>query len=321
MRRRLTATLAATVWAATVSASGPQEYKSPFVDEVPYEAVLTGDIPGKLDPGDLEPLIAYLHLAGKFREKHLELFQLAAEDREREDPWDPHRTFRDLRSEVRWLFMSEGHDVPRSFYVYRRMPYERLRRANDGSTRTVVRHQFIRNCQVDAFRTARETFLDRRSRYGAGSAELSRWIDAQISVFNECGSSPSDEPDDTPFEPPADPDPGWQPLEQHDRRYQIAAAYFYNGQYLEAASRFRQIAQTAESPWRDIARYLVPRSIAREAIVKENDYDHHFQSAIDGYRELADDPEYLAAFPSVVGQLRYLEAQRDPLQRGEWSNA
>ena len=313
MRRRLPAAFIAAMWAGTVWASGPMEYKSPFVDEVSYDALLAGDIPHELDPDDQEAFIAYLHLAGKFRDKHVELFQLAAEDRERDYPWDPHWTFQDLRTEVRWLFMSEGHDVDRSFNVFKYVSYERSYRANDGSTDTVVYRRRIRNCQVDAFRVARETFLDRRSKYGAGSAELSRWIDAQISVFDECGPSPLEEPDDTPFEPPAEPGPDWQPLEQHDRRYQIAAAYFYDGQYLEAASRFGKIAQTPDSPWRDIARYLVPRSIAREAIVNENDYDHHLQSAIDGYRELADDPDYLAAFPSVTGQIRYLETQRDPL--------
>ena len=312
MRRRLPAAFAIAVWAATVSASGPMEYKTPFVDEVPYDAALAGDIPHEL-AGGLDAFTAYLHLAGRFRDEHAELFRLAAEHRRRENSRDLYGTFRDLRQEVRTLFQQEGLAVPGPFRVMKHVPHERSHRAKDGSTHTIVSHRSIRNCQVDAFRVARETYFDRRSRYGAGSAELSRWISAQISVFNECGSSPFEAVVDAAFEPPAAPDPDWQPLEQHDRRYQIAAAYFYKGQYLEAASRFREIAQTPESPWRDIARYLVPRSIAREAIVKENDYDHHLQSAIDGFRELAGDPDYLAAFPSVPGQIRYLEAQRDPV--------
>lgn len=289
------------------------EYKSPFVDEVPFETVLTGVLPDELDADDLEALIAYLHLAGKFREEHRELFKLAAEDREREDPWDPYRLFADLREDIRTRFQNEGHAVPPSFEVTKSVAYETQRQADDGSARSITRHRTIRNCQIDAYRTARDTFLDRRSTYGSGSAELSRWIDAQIKVFNECDPRRAGGVVVGTFEPPAEPDPGWQPLEQHDRRYQIAAAYFYNGQYLEAASRFSGIAQTPESPWRDIARYLVPRSIAREAIVNENEHDYHLQLAIDGYRELADDPDYLAAFPSVNGQIRYLETQRDPL--------
>lgn len=313
MSRRLPAAFAIAVWAATASASGPTEYKTPFVDEVAYHAVTAGEIPHEMDPDDLEAFIAYLHLSGRFRDEHIELLGMAADDRKREDPRDPYRTFRDLRQEVRTLFQLAGHAVPRSFEVTKLVPYERSWPADDGSTRTVVRHHRIRNCQADAFRVARQTFLDRKSRYGAGSAELSRWINAQIRVFNECGAGFLEEPDDAPFEPPAEPDPDWQPLERHDRRYQIAAAYFYNGQYLEAASRFGEIAQTPESPWRDIARYLVPRSIAREAIVNENRFDHHLQVAIDSYRKLASEPDYVAAFPSVIGQIRYLETQRDPV--------
>ena len=311
MRRGLPAAFAAALWAGTVSASGPMEYKSPFVDEVPFGAVIAGNIPHELDPDDLEALMVYLHLAGRFREEHAELFRLASEDARQEDPWDPNRTFPDLREEVRMLFLME--DVPRSFEVVKYVAVESSRQAADGTVHTYVSTRPIRNCQRDAYRTARETFFDRKSRYGAGSAELSRWIGAQVRVFKECGPAPFERAAVAPFDPPAKPDPDWQPLEKHDRHYQIAAAYFYNGQYLEAASRFRAIAQTPESPWRDLARYLVPRSIAREALVNENDYDRHLQSALDDYRELANDPDYLAAFPSAARQIRYLEAQRDPV--------
>ena len=126
-----------------------------------------------------------------------------------------------------------------------------------------------------------------------------------MNVFGQCGGN-------TTFDPPAEPEPDWEPLEQHDRRYQIAAAYFYNGHYLEAASRFREIAQTPESPWRDLARYLVPRSLAREALVNENDEERHLQAALDGYRELANDEDYPIDDLPVAGQIRHLEAQRDP---------
>ena len=80
-------------------------------------------------------------------------------------------------------------------------------------------------------------------------------------VFSLCGGQEYDPPD----EPQAD----WLPLEKHDRRYQIAASYFYHGQYLEAAARFEEIGRTPDSPWRDLGRYLVPRSLVREATVNE----------------------------------------------------
>ena len=103
-------------------------------------------------------------------------------------------------------------------------------------------------------------------------------------------------------------------MERHDRLYQIAASYFYNGQHLEAAERFREIGADSASPWRDLGRYLVARSLAREAVVNENDPAHHLQLALDHYRELASDPANLEAFPSLPGQIRYVDARLRPLE-------
>jgi len=133
---------------------------------------------------------------------------------------------------------------------------------------------------------------------------LSRWLEAQIQVFAKCSG-------ETAFVPLDEPASNWLPLEQHDRRYQIAAAYFYDGQYLEAASRFEEIGRNADSPWQDLGRYLVGRSLAREATVNENDPRRHLELSLNAYRELADDPEYLADFPSVPGQIRHIRTRID----------
>ncbi|HZU23173.1 MAG TPA: hypothetical protein VE998_10110, partial [Terriglobales bacterium] len=50
-----------------------------------------------------------------------------------------------------------------------------------------------------------------------------------------------------------------------DRAYQIAAAEFYVGQYDDAALRFRQIAADPNSPWHELAGYLVARAYIRQA--------------------------------------------------------
>ena len=177
---------------------------------------------------------------------------------------------------------------------------------NDGGSYSYTRSYFVSNCHHDAFKTAYETLLDRRARYGTASVELVRWIEAQIKVFDQCSG-------DVEFDPPKDPRPEWIPLERYDRQYQIAASYFYNGQHLEAASRFGEIGRTPDSPWRDLGRYLVGRSLAREAVVNENDPERHLQLALARYRELAAEPDYVAAFPSVPGQIRYVEAKLRPV--------
>jgi len=39
-----------------------------------------------------------------------------------------------------------------------------------------------------------ETLIDRRERYGSGSAELARWIEAQLAVFDQCSGEVAFEP-------------------------------------------------------------------------------------------------------------------------------
>ena len=201
------------------------------------------------------------------------------------------------------LAQEQGYERPPGFARWKVVSRVHADPHNPDNGRTV--EQYIYNCQRDAFKTAAETLADRKSRYGSGSVELSRWIETQIKVFAQCSG-------ETPFVPPDEPAPDWPLLEQHDRQYQIAAAYFYDGQYLEAASRFGEIGRTADSPWRDLGRYLVGRSLAREATVNENDSVPHLRLALNTYQELAEDPEYLSAFPSVPGQIRRLRTRIDP---------
>ena len=54
-------------------------------------------------------------------------------------------------------------------------------------------------------------------------------------------------------------------LAQADRAYQIAAAHFYAGAFVEAEAAFTAIARDNASPWRTIAPYLAARAIVRQA--------------------------------------------------------
>ena len=285
-------TLAVT-WSAF--ASGPEQYVTPFVDRIDLDDVMAGDFPDRLRSYDVSfTLIVYLHLNRRFTERHAALF--------RSKYTKPAPT--DDFEQMFWLMArEEGYKRPPGFGTSKLVSRVDTNPRYAGNPRTVK--YYIHNCQGDAFKTAEATLSDRKLRYGSSSIQLSRWIKAQVKVFAQCSG-------ETAFVPPEEPASDWPPLEQHDRRYQIAAAYFYNGQYLEAASRFGDIGRTADSPWRDLGRYLVGRSLAREAITNENDPTRHLGLALNAYQELADDPAYLAAFPSVSGQIRYIRTKIDP---------
>ena len=292
--------------ATALLASGPSAYETPFVDEIGLLDVLEGRFPDRLRNRDVSAFVVYLQLTGQFEAAHAELFaryqQAIRRQPQGEPTWTLARAFADVLAEAP---DASGTPVP-SYFPTSKYLSRVVATDDDGGGRALRTSQFVHNCQDDAFRTARATFADRSARYGAASVELVRWIEAQIKVFAQCDG-------ETAFDPPVEPAPDWLPLEQHDRRYQIAAAYFYSGRYLEAATRFEAIARTPASPWCDLGRYLVPRSLAREAIINGNDRDRHLDQALRGYRELSADPDYLAEFPSVAGQIRFLEAKRDPV--------
>jgi hypothetical protein len=111
------------------------------------------------------------------------------------------------------------------------------------------------NCQKETFDTAVATLNERIAKYGADSAEVKTWVYAQDQVFSNCGGG-SFIPDQLPSEADA--------LMRADRAYQIAAANFYATKFDEAAKGFQAIAADSQSPWQQIAIYLVARALARK---------------------------------------------------------
>lgn len=128
-------------------------------------------------------------------------------------------------------------------------------------------HAFVLNCADDAYRTARTTLELRISQFGADSREVRDWLTAQDIVFSNCGGRTGNIP--------AAASPAMPKLIHSDRDYQIAAAYFYSGQYSQALKAFREIA-AQESPWQTISRYLVARTLFRmeddEVLAEEIDF-------------------------------------------------
>ena len=294
MKRSLGTALLMLAFACPASASAPTEYVTPFFDQIERDDVIAGNFPTYLSRYDvIDPLIVYLQLNGRFTDHHATLFQ-SKYTRPAPDQNYVRLFWRMARE--------EGYEPATGFGTRRLFSRVITDPANPGNSRTTS--NYVHNCQFDAFKTAGETLSDRKSRYGSGSVELSRWLEAQVQVFAQC----SGETDFVQLEEPAS---DWLPLEQHDRHYQIAAAYFYDGQYLEAASLFEEIGRNADSPWQDLGRYLVGRALAREATVNRNDPLRHLELSLNAYQELANEPEYLAAFPSVPGQIIGVRARID----------
>lgn len=111
------------------------------------------------------------------------------------------------------------------------------------------------NCQKDSFDTAIATLKERIAKYGADSAAVKTWVEAQDQVFSNCAGGSSI---------PAAASPDADALTRADRAYQIAAANFYATNFDEARKSFAAIAADASSPWQQQASYLVARTLARK---------------------------------------------------------
>ncbi len=112
------------------------------------------------------------------------------------------------------------------------------------------------NCQKDAFESATTTLAARISKYGIENRSLKDWIAAQDQVFANCS-----EGQHIPSAAPA----AEETLFQADRTYQIAAANFYAGNFDEAKKTFESIAADGDSPWQNVAPYLIVRTLIRKA--------------------------------------------------------
>jgi len=119
-------------------------------------------------------------------------------------------------------------------------------------------YSFI-NCNKDAFETAAKTLEELKTKWGDKDPRTQDWIQAQDQVFENCSAK----------EPtiPVAPASGADPLLASHRHYQIAAAYFYAGQFPKATQAFERIAKEKGSPWQDIAPYLAARSLLRAGLL------------------------------------------------------
>jgi len=127
-------------------------------------------------------------------------------------------------------------------------------------------YEFFPNCAKNAFEVATTTLKDRIATYGAEDRGVRDWIAAQDIVFQNC-SGGTNIPNPLGAESPQ-----WL---RKDREYQIAAAFFYSLNFDEARRRFGRIADDGESTWQETSRYLVARTLVRQASLAKDEAAKH----------------------------------------------
>jgi hypothetical protein len=225
-----------------------------------------------------------------------------------------------------WPSEAAGRDAIDAWFTAR----ERVQHVGEvANSRSVERYRAvpgayssILNCGADALRTAAMTLDARIGRFGAESASVRAWVEAQDPVFANCHDGPAVVPQ------PASPSD--DPLIRADRAYQIAAAAFYAFDYVKAETLFKAIGEDRSSPWQSLGRYLAARAMIRRGTVALADSPDQSRAALEAAdRELAAveaDPS-LAIRHASAKQLRQwvalhinrpaaLRELMDPLERG-----
>ena len=136
-------------------------------------------------------------------------------------------------------------------------------------------YQDFTNCLDNAFATAAQTLSTLSKTYGPHDPSVVEWTRGQDAVFSNCGNG-KPAPFFGPGKPPPPPRAPHLPAAvaegaplwlRQDRAYQIAAAQFYALDFNAAIASFRAIAADQASPWSTVSRYLIARTLIREATV------------------------------------------------------
>jgi hypothetical protein len=112
-------------------------------------------------------------------------------------------------------------------------------------------YSYEHNIALDAYSRASSTLSERIKKFGLKSNEIKLWLKGQDLVFGIGGKPRGSMPEALPAASPL--------LLLQDRKYQIAAATLYQGNYAHAGELFAAIAADAQSPWHTLSKYLVVR--------------------------------------------------------------
>lgn len=161
------------------------------------------------------------------------------------------------------------------------------------------------NCSDHAFATAARTLIDLQGKWGLQDERFVAWVLAQDMVFENCHAAIGKIPES--------PGPQTDPLAAAHRRYQIAAAQFYGGQYREAALSFHAIGEDEQSPWRYIAPYLTARALMRAGQLLGD--AEAYKEAIASLEFVLSDPAREEWHESSRGLLGLVKLRSDPDKR------
>jgi hypothetical protein len=174
------------------------------------------------------------------------------------------------------------------------------------------------NCLPDAFKTARERLLEHRQQFGADSPATSSWLEAQKQVFLNCGAPYQFNKPPRPAVIPVSAAESDPPIIRTDRKYQIAAAYFYAGDFDSAAARFSEIAKSEESPWHEVAGYLQARALIRKGTIADGKGNLDKDSLLQAeklLKQIAADPKQSKIKNAARRRLDFLAARLYPEER------
>jgi len=173
------------------------------------------------------------------------------------------------------------------------------------------------NCLPDSFRAASETLRERQEQFGESSPFLADWLAAQDQVFANCGNDALKKLAHEPFIP-AEVAGNAPALLRADRAYQIAAAHFYAGNFVESAKRFSSIGDDAQSPWHSMAPYLAGRALLREATLNSQGTSFQvqdFEKAEAQFRKVLADPSRKEWHPAAQRLINFIEIRIHPALR------
>jgi hypothetical protein len=152
------------------------------------------------------------------------------------------------------------------------------------------------SCFPNAYRNAAATLLDRIKQHGATDPAVGEWTIGEDAVLANCDT------DSTPLAEVPNA-PAWL---KADRAYQIATAYLYRCDYARAAELYATIGRDADSPWRQLARYLAARAAVHAAIVaKTSDSIAAANAAIAGVAADLELAAYHADAPHLASLLAF----------------
>ncbi len=136
------------------------------------------------------------------------------------------------------------------------------------------------------------------------SDTLLQWVKSQQQVFNNCKCEKTEVilPDPLPITATSE--------QKYDHAYQVASSFFYAMDYEQSARQFEAIANDQNSPYKDIALYLIFRSLFRDIVYK----DASPKALIETYERLKPIIEQSTYKDDINGSYNHIKFKDTPIK-------